>query len=282
VFALVDGGWLPPPFVIPPQFLVDRNVVISLSQIRRGVLNDAVKSRDWWFQFFENFSAVINPVLYAFEGKDRQTPTFDDFRRSFDAGSQEVSRQLPGSKLIAYDDIHYAAAYDSLLRLNNRYEREIKFLMASVPMILNRHPQAKLFAIQKAILKQAEDLNLLAHSLSVIAVLSCLYEEKDGSGFSAARRVLNPHSRYTRADAHNALCDLRALEIFTSSLGLEQPGFSLCTCDLPLAAFWSGLNASQQRWMDQDKLTFSMSLTPDLFPRLQDDEREELAAKFRA
>src|ERR1051325_1636547 len=48
VFALVDGGWLPPPFVIPPQFLVDRNVVSSLSQIRRGVLNDAVKSRDWW------------------------------------------------------------------------------------------------------------------------------------------------------------------------------------------------------------------------------------------
>src|SRR6185369_15623154 len=25
IFALVDGGWLPPPFVTPANFLVDRN-----------------------------------------------------------------------------------------------------------------------------------------------------------------------------------------------------------------------------------------------------------------
>jgi hypothetical protein len=281
VFALVEGGWLPPPFVNPPQFLVDRNVVISLSQIRRGLSNEKIESREWWFQLFENFSATINPVLYAFEGDNRQSPSFDDFRRSFDAASQEVSRQLPGSKLITYDEIHYAAAYDAVLRFADRYEREVQFLMTVAPMILSRSPQFKVRSIQEAILKQAQDLKLHARSLSVVAVLSCLYENKDGSGFGAARRVLKPSSKYTRADAHNAICDLRALEIFISGLGIERPGFSLCTCDLPLAAFWSGMNASGQRWEGSDRLTFTMSLTSDLFPRLQDDEREELAAQLR-
>ena len=27
IYALVEGGWLPPPFVIPANLLVDRNVI---------------------------------------------------------------------------------------------------------------------------------------------------------------------------------------------------------------------------------------------------------------
>jgi hypothetical protein len=138
--------------------------------------------------------------------------------------------------------------------------------MTVIPMILSRPPQSRQCSIQEPILKQVQDLNLIPRSLSVVAVLSCLYENKNCSVFLAARGILNPSSKYTRKDAHNALSDLRALEIFISGLGIERPGFALCTCDLPLAALWAGLNASEQRWKNQDRFTFTMSLIRIFFP----------------
>jgi hypothetical protein len=96
VFALVQGGWLPPPFVIASNFLVDRNVVSDLVRIRRGLSPQRMKQNDWWFQFFDHFNAFINPALYVLEGDKLRHPTFDEFRKSFDEAAKEIETQLPG------------------------------------------------------------------------------------------------------------------------------------------------------------------------------------------
>src|SRR5689334_18059522 len=75
VFGLIDGGWLPLPFVDPAKFLADRNVVVALAQIRRKVARADLDHTDWWFQFFKGRSIEINPALYALEGNNRRTPT---------------------------------------------------------------------------------------------------------------------------------------------------------------------------------------------------------------
>jgi hypothetical protein len=118
-------------------------------------------------------------------------------------------------------------------------------------------------------------------SLVVLAILSCLYERIDGSGFTAARKIIKPRTTYTRQNAYNALSDLRALEIFVSGLGFQRGPFALCTCDRAIAAFWCGLNAHDHRW-ENEQFSFTMGLTEDLFPRLGEADRVALGAKIAA
>lgn len=278
IFALVDGGWLPPPFVLPSNFLVDRNVVANLVRIRRGLSNQHIEKNEWWFHFFDAFAALINPVLYALEGDELRLPSFDQFRKSFDEATKEIETQLPGAKLITYDETHYKAAYSILLEYSERYGRETKFLMNVAPKVTFRLPTPQLLRTQKEILEIAGKLELKTHSLSVLAILACLYENVDGSGFLAARRIIKPRLAYTDQHAHNCIADLRALEIFMSGLGLDREPFALCTCDRAIAAFWCGLGAHAHRWNDDGTFSFTVSLTEHLFPRLTSSDREELAA----
>ena len=277
VFALVPGGWLPPPFVIPSNFLVDRNVVSDLVRIRRGLSPQRMKQNDWWFQFFDHFNAFINPALYALEGDKLRHPTFDEFRKSFDEAAKEIETQLPGARLVSYDSIHYQAAYQILTNSADRYGRETKFLMCVAPKVTFRLSDSELLATQKEIIRIAGKLDLKTHSLSVLTILACLYENADGSGFLAARRIIKPSTTYSAENAHNAIADLRALETFIFSLGLDQEPLALCTCDRAIAALWCGLDVHGHRW-NNDVFSFTVSLTEHLFPRIATAGREELAA----
>ena len=77
IFALVDGGWLPPPFVIPAIFLVDRNLVATFVRIKEQIEASNLTEGDFWIQFFREFAVVINPAPYALEGNKRRLPSFD-------------------------------------------------------------------------------------------------------------------------------------------------------------------------------------------------------------
>ena len=279
IFGLVEGGWLPIPFVQPAKLLVDRNVVASLAQIRRGVTRSDLGHTDWWFEFFKEFSIEINPALYAFEGNNRRPTTFDEFCRAFEEASTEVAAQLPGATLTKYEGLHYEAAYALISDFADRHRRETEFLIKIAPRVAERVSDSRLLKIQSETLSSARELKLKFSSLAVLAVLACLYERRDGSGLLAARGILKPRSRYTAQDAYNALSDLRALELFVSGLGLERAPFALCTCDKSIAAFWCGLTAHTYDWKDE-KLTFTVSLSETLFPRLEESGRNELIARL--
>jgi len=281
IFSLVDGGWLPPPLVIPANFMVDRNVVASLEKMKQRANHPSKTQHDWWTQFFSDFAALINPCLYAFEGKNGKPPSFEEFCRTFELVSAEVKAHLPTARLVEYDLIHFKAAYDIITDVSDRLERETEFLLQTLPLIIHPVVEYQLEKSRFEILQRARRLKVKTGSLVTVAVLSCLYQRSDGSGFLAARKLLKPKKGYSRQHAYNALSDLRAIEMFTAGLGFQRERFALCTCDRAMAAFWSGLNVRFARWHNE-RPTFSITLTEDLFPRLDNTARQELASELVA
>lgn len=279
IYALVEGGWLPPPFVRPAYLLVDRNVISSLKMIAEGISRQDLESRDWWLRFFDNGKLVINPLLYALEGNERRRPSFAEFRNAFNEASLDVLSCLPNAKVVKYKSKHFHAAYAILTDLAGRTERETEFLLRTIPLIVTRVSDSRLLEVQSSILQIAESLRLTSRSLAVLAVLSCLYENRDGSGFLTARRILKPHSRYAAQDAHNALADIRSLELCIVSRGAVQAPYALCTCDRALALFWCGINPHGVEWKD-GKVKFNLAINEYLFPRLPEVAREELVERF--
>jgi hypothetical protein len=281
IYALVEGGWLPPPFVTPPNLFVDRNVVQYLGQIARGSKRPDLIDTDWWLSLVKDSSLLINPALYALEGSKRRTPSFEEFCTSFEEASQKIANQLPDAKLVTYEAIHYKAAYEILTDLDERHKRESEFLVRVAPLIAFSVADSKLRQVESFILCTADDLRLERKSLVVIAVLSCLYQRRDGSGFLTARRIIKPlpNGTYTPQHAHNALADLRSLELFIGSLGFRHDPFALCTCDKAIALFWCGLAPDGFEWKG-DNFSFNVTLSEHLFPRLQESDGKELAERL--
>ena len=279
VFGLIEGGWLPAPFVIPPNYLADRNVVRSLVRMRQDATRPDLAPSRWWFQFFDVDRAVFNPALYALEGSYQRVPSFDEFCSAFDEASAEIRNQFPNASVIQYESIHYRGAYSLIADLHARHQREIEFLVKTANKVVDRLEQSKLISTESEILTTAKELNLKPQSLTVMAILSCLYENSDGLGYKAAREIVKPKRIYTSQNAYNALADLRALEFFIHTLRLGREPFALCTCDKGLAAFWCGLNLHRAGWNTDGSFTFSVSLTEHLFPRLNEAGRAELAQR---
>lgn len=247
--------------------------------MRQRANQGPITQHDWWAHVFGEFAALINPCLYAFEGKNRTPPSFEEFCRTFELVSAEVRAHLPNVRLVEYEPIHFKAAYEIITDVSDRLEREIEFLLQTVPMIIHPVVDSSLEKINLEILETARRLNVKTGSLVTVAILSCLYQRSDGSGFLAARRLVKPKNGYSRQHAYNALSDLRAIEMFTSGLGFQRERFALCTCDRAMAAFWSGLNVRFARWHN-GKPTFSITLTEDLFPRLDNAARKQLACEL--
>ena len=133
IYALVEGGWLPPPFVLPPNYLVDRNVIRTFVRIREDSSKPELSPTHWWLQSLEGFSIVINPVLYASEGANQRTPSFEEFLNDLEEGSAEVRTFLPNAKLIEFTPKDYAAVYSVVTDSLERKNKEAEFLLTTVP-----------------------------------------------------------------------------------------------------------------------------------------------------
>ena len=128
-----------------------------------------------------------------------------------------------------------------------------------------------------AILTNLVDLRLVTKRLGfpLVAALSCIYE--GDKSISPARKVLKPSPRYGKEEAYNALADLRHLELkLAGATAVHDGEFALCTSDIGLALFWCGLPCA----LKADGKTFSSSLTPDLFPRLGEQDLVRLGNRL--
>lgn len=280
IFSLVRGGWLPPPLVLPANYLVDRNVIRALVRIREDSSKPEASPTHWWLQSLERFPILINPVLYAFEGANQRTPSFEEFSNALNEGSAEVKTFFPNAELIEFAPEHYPGVYAVVTDSLQRQKREIEFLIETAPTIVDRQRNSQLAKIESQIFEAAKKLGLKGQSLCVLAILSCLYQNPDGLGIKAARGIIKPKRIYTARDAYNAVSDLRALEFFLAGLGMEREPFSLCTCDKALTAFWCGLNAHAAKWETSTKFGFKISVNEQLFPRLSPSELKRLAEKI--
>lgn len=268
VYALVQGGWLPLPFAIPSRFLVHRNVVILLRKIHEGKVSANAESLRWWTKFFSNDSAIFNPLPFTFEAGFRRKPTMVEFVSAYDEGATELLRALPNCHIVKFADTNYRLAYAQLEAFDARYEREVRFLQATCPLVTYRNSRSTEREVATTIVRTADQFQLYRSSLIVLAVLSCLYEDVHGTPPSIGRKVLKPKTVYTEADAFNAISDLRHMEIAAAGQTyFQHEAFALCTCDRPLALLWSALSIRGQS-TSGGTIEFTLDLKTDLFSRL--------------
>jgi hypothetical protein len=143
-------------------------------------------------------------------------------------------------------------------------QRKTRFLVAVAPRLMASVAKERRFNTWQWILAKADEAGVSRKSLSVLAALSCLVRPQG----NPAKRLLKPSADFNEKRAYNALCDLRAVELFVYTLALfsELPA-TLCTKDRNLALFWVGLEIHNIRLDQKKHPTFELRydrLLPDL------------------
>jgi hypothetical protein len=280
-YALQMGGWLPLAFVSAPLLLVDRNIVGFVDQIAKSSPRPDLPANKWWFEFIDTSSVILNPVLCAMEGDEKRVPTFSEFRRLFDDACATLARGFPTSRIVRFSNEHYAAAYQTVQDLGARYDAERRFLLQVAPLITQQCAESKLQLMEDRILEIASHTGAQKGSLVLLAALSCLYEPCDKSKPKIGRKILKPVETYDDARAHNAISDLRALELLIASNALGGTQTAYCTHDKYLAAFWCAIQANNAGW-EEKGATFEVRLGTELFPRLPKDQVMRITNRIRA
>lgn len=275
-FALVQGGWLPMPLVIPQQFLVDKNVVAHLRTLNSGIPSEKLKSFKWWMKFFEEGSATFNPLPFAWEGGLRKTPSFAEFVTAFQEGTTEIREAIPKCTIATFGQSEYRAAYQMILDFESRTTKESRFLMSVSPMLFERVNRKNQEKILNAIIFEAKACDIAPMSIVVVAALSCLYDDVHGNIFSIGRKLLKPKPAYDSRAAFNALADLRHIEIAAAGqIYFGKQGFALSTCDIALASLWCALSPTGT-FSAEHEIEFTFNLSQELFPRLNHNEIQQL------
>lgn len=280
VFCLQLGGWLPPAFMSADVVLVDRNITSLLPSIDSLSNRKDIEGNKWWFSFLNTPKTKLNPILCAFEGRNGKVPNFDEFCTELNRLSKLMEASFPDAEIIKFDSKSLPQAYQLVHDLNDRYNREQSFLMSIAPLICNTPPKSKLLEIEQKILSSAQSNSLPNCSLTFIAALSCLYEAPSSKKEQAGRKILKPTLNYTSKAAHNAISDLRALELIMCSdgMGLGSPAF--CTRDRYLAYFWCSIQPSK-RIQSAAPGKLSITIKSNLFPRLNEEQLKKLEERIK-
>ncbi|CAN7171814.1 hypothetical protein LJR168_000261 [Pseudoxanthomonas sp. LjRoot168] len=277
VYSLVPGGVSPLAMTSAVIHLLDRNVV---SWIGRRPHDEPESARDaamhWWLQFLDTPTQAINPVLCAFEGNKSQIPTLDDFKDEYRRSLEKIGAYFRSARIVRHGDDDFLQLYQNVVDLHARHRAEADFLCEISPEIAERRPRRELPAIRDRILDAAQR-NGLGASLVLIATLSCLYEGANEATASAARGVIKPKLKYDAKAAHNAVSDVRAVEMLAAGVPLGPETLGLCTGDRRLARFWDALGITSAIWNGNNTCTVSQRMSSRLFPILTDVQCRELS-----
>ncbi len=277
VYSLVLGGVSPLALTSAAIHLLDRNVVSWIGRERRGKPDsprDAAMR--WWLEFLDTPTQSINPVLCAFEGNKSRIPTLDEFMDEYRRSCAKIGAYFRNARIVRHRDDDFLQLYQNVVDLHARHHAEIDFLCEIAPEIAERRPRRELAAIRNRILDAAQRRRLGA-SLVLIATLSCLYEGATEATASAARGVIKPKPRYEPCAAHNAVSDVRAVEMLAAGASLGPETLGLCTGDRRLARFWAALGITSATWSGNNACTVSQRMSSRLFPILTDFQCRELA-----
>lgn len=238
VFGITLDG-LQPLFLLGNRLrILDRNLI---SKIRDPNKSEADK---YWISQLNFSGAMINPIFSAIEGWQRRTPTRTEFVSEYFSAEAAIREHLPQASLIPHTRETVSASYAIVEDLALRREQETDFLLQVVPLVAVRSSSRELLEKEKTIIASAKSCNMAGSPLSLLAVLSCLYESRSGIPASTGRGVLHPKVHYPVQMAHNCLSDLLALELVlvSSSLGLGSNAF--ISGDKKLGRFWQSLGAT--------------------------------------
>lgn len=252
--GLVPGGALPPHYLFGTTLLLDRNVVNLL---------DAGKHAEV-FSWLNDPQFTISPIMDAFEGKSRSTPTLDEFCGIVRKVGELVERSLPKVRRIQFDDAGLRQLHAWRLEFDVRAEKETRFFRAVAPLLAKKIEDEQLSDVENRVLELCDLHGLRRESVALLAVLAKVYEGE--AHRLIGKLLLKFNSSYSDGDAYNALADLRQVELMAAAANM--PGrYALLTQDRGLTALWSGMRPRSAA-VGQDRMRVHFSPDPALFPRL--------------
>lgn len=261
---------------VQPLFLIrdllhvpDRNI---LTRICAKNPSDADK---YWIPQLNSEEITLNPIFIAAEGSSRRTPTRVEFIESYFLAEKKIREHLPLVTFIPHSEATLSQSYALIENIADRRRRESAFLISAAPLVTVRSADEKLRAKEQEILRHAFYHGLSGGSLSLLAVLSCLYESSREALASPGRGVLHPKATYTSEDAYNCLSDLLALELLIASSSLGIGCNALITADKNLGRFWHALGAGATQPIN-GRGTGKFQITSKLLHRIDDDGLERL------
>ncbi len=281
IVGLKVGGRVPLWLLANHTLLLDRCIVIRLNTLARSK-RLTVEADRYWLAQLNDRSLKLNIGLCSLEGAHRRPLNFEEFFAEHDTTSQVLRALLPQSTVVSYAPEDRNNVYAVQVGLETRYRAESEFLCEFAPQIAARRSESDRTRIERQMLDSARRLNLMGRSLVLLACLSCLYEDKRDSSGASARAVLKPKMKYSAEHAHNAICDLRFLEILTTSSTAGVGPVALCTADPGLAAFWVQLGVREPERTTTNSFGYEFNADRKLFPGLSKPELSRLMALLRA
>ncbi len=279
-YTLLHDGWLPIPFVPYKKLLLDRNVISILQKNPSTSHRKDHSDTKWWLNLAIETQTFFNIFPYCMEGNRKSTPSYNDFKISYFDSVSRLKSLFPSARIITYQEIHLNEAYALVEEINKNHENEVNFLSQINTIILHRLSNNKLTKACDKIIAAAIKYKIHSNPLLLLSALSCLYEDKNSSGLSPARRVLKPKKSFSSENAYNALSDLRMLYVSIQSKKILNEETPLCTCDKHLAALWCSLVPIKVENDNSPLFKVKFTVTEDTFPRLDASQRQDLINKI--
>lgn len=287
-FGLVPGGWVPPVIGGGRVALLDRNMVHRLRTLEPRQDEVGPDSPEWVYRQFAEASFEVSLATHALEGKWRRAPTLDEMAHELATASAEVQAVLSKAKVHQLGDRELRALHALLTERATLTEKTQQFLIQVAPWLAFSVKRTERRAVEARLLKAATDLGLRKTDLSVIAALSCLYDDPTlpaGDVYRPGRAVLKPKPSYGREQAHNATADLAALELLVNTHSmLHNYGGVFFTQDVGLAAFWTGLRVRkpemERTGPSTGRSTVDVTFSQELLPTLSEEERADLVGRL--
>lgn len=271
LFCLHLGGHTFANLISTEMLLVDRNVLAKLKKFD-ALANEGDK---YWLAIFSRCAQNINPIFTAYEGCFARKPSKVEFVAELQKARAELEVLYPHKKIINHPAEMAEGLYDALAIKFERQGKEIEFLLASASIAANRPSREELMPKIRDVIAVAHDYGIGTSSLVPVALMSCL-ADKSGGQASAARRLLKPKMKYLHGDAYNAVADIHNLDFLISLSASDLNTAVLCTMDLGLAEFWIKLKVASPKKTPDNDVTFRFSIDSDLFPRLDENQLDEL------
>ena len=281
VFALQIGGYLPLAFTPTPILLVDRNIVSLIDEIKNKSSRQDIVANTWWFNFINSSAFSLNPLIYAIEGNKQKIPSFVEFCEQFNLACIKLQQGFPNARIANYSKELYDLSYQIILDVIDCYQIEKESLLQAIPLIRNHCSDKQLYKIENQLFDIVKNTGIIKSPLVLLAVLSCLYEDNGDKkqSWQLGRKILKPSCKYGEKDVHNALSDLRALEILIVS---NNPQVAFCTRDKYLAAFWCAIQAENIYEKQGNTTRFDITLNQKLFPRLTQEGIQSLMVRIKS
>lgn len=276
-WVLQQGGWLPLQLPGVDIILVDRNVTSAILALTENPDRTDMPPQKWWLEHLNRPSICINPVLCAFEGKLKRTPSFEEFRAELTAVTSVLRRGLPQARLIEHSLESHLQLYQNVFDGIAKQQKEAAFLRQACPLVTHRVSKSKAAMVDR---HRSVD-RCLSHIVSFLRGTVCPLRAQYWRTADDREGSAETEPGHSDEMAYNALADLRSLEYLAAITGFPGPRTGLCTRDRFLAALWVNMGVHNARWTES-AVSMDIHPTEQLLPRLTPAEIGRLMDRLGA